>query len=102
MSLRPYIKTVVVMMILAVLASQGFAQAQEHAAAATEAASGGFNKAFAVGIVCFGVAIGVASVGISATSAVGRNPGASGEILKIGIISMAMVEAIAFYVLFLL
>jgi len=100
MSLRPYIKTVVVMMILAVLASQGFAQ--EHAAAATEAASGGFNKAFAVGIVCFGVAIGVASVGISATSAVGRNPGASGEILKIGIISMAMVEAIAFYVLFLL
>lgn len=99
MSLRPYIKTVVVMMILAVLASQGFAQ--DHAAAAT-AASGGFNKAFAVGIVCFGVAIGVASVGISATSAVGRNPGASGEILKIGIISMAMVEAIAFYVLFLL
>ncbi len=100
MSLRPYIKTVVVMMILAVLASQGFAQ--EHAAVASEAASGGFNKAFAVGIVCFGVAIGVASVGISATSAVGRNPGASGEILKIGIISMAMVEAIAFYVLFLL
>ncbi len=99
MSLRPYIKTVVVMMILAVLASTGFAQ--DHGSAEA-AATAGYNKAFAVGIACFGVAIGVALVGFSATSAVGRNPGASGEILKIGIISMAMVEAIAFYVLFLL
>lgn len=99
MSFSSYIKTVAILMVLVCLASSGFAQ--EHAAAAAEAA-GGYNKAFAVGIACFGVAIGVGLVGFSATSSVGRNPGASGEILKIGIISMAMVEAIAFYVLFLL
>ena len=46
-------------------------------------------------------AIGVAAVGTKAVEAVGRNPGASGKILVQSILGMALAEAIAFYVIFL-
>lgn len=98
MILRPYIKALVMMVVLAGLVSTGFAQ--DHGEKAVAVAQGSFNKAFAVGIACFGVALGVGLVGFAAASGVSRNPGASGQILMIAIISMAMVEAIAFYVIF--
>jgi F-type H+-transporting ATPase subunit c len=54
--------------------------------------------------VAFGAAaaaIGVGMVGTKAVEAVGRNPGASGKILVQSILGMALAEAIAFYVIFL-
>lgn len=53
------------------------------------------------GLGCLGAAIGVGMVGMKAAEAVGRNPGASGQILVQGIIGMALAEAVAFYSLFL-
>ena len=50
---------------------------------------------------CLGAAIGVGLVGMKAAEAVGRNPGASGQILVQVIIGMALAEAVAFYALFL-
>lgn len=50
---------------------------------------------------CLAAAIGVALVGMKAVEAVGRNPGASGQILVQSIIGMALSEAVAFYALFL-
>ena len=54
---------------------------------------------FALGIAGFGAAIGVGMVGAKAAEAVGRNPGAFGNILVISIIGMALAEAIAIYAL---
>lgn len=108
---RPYIKGLVLFAILMAMVSAAFAGdpagaeevAKAAAAAAAKAKAAAFPfKAIAVGMTCSCVALGVALVGFAAANSVGRNPGASGEILKIGIIAMAFVEAIAFYVLFLL
>ena len=46
-----------------------------------------------------GAGIGIGLIGMGATQAVGRNPGAFGNILIIGIIGMALAEAIAIYAL---
>ncbi|MGF1655483.1 MAG: ATP synthase F0 subunit C [Verrucomicrobiales bacterium] len=46
-------------------------------------------------------AIGVAMVGSKAVEAVGRNPSASGQVLTLAIIGMALAEAIAIYALVL-
>ena len=48
-----------------------------------------------------GAAIGVGLVGAKSAEAVGRNPGAFGQILTIGILGMALAEAIVFYALYL-
>lgn len=53
------------------------------------------------GLGCFAAALGVGLVGTKAVEAVGRNPGASGQILVQSIIGMALAEAVAFYVLFI-
>ncbi|MBI5820394.1 MAG: ATP synthase F0 subunit C [Verrucomicrobia bacterium] len=66
-----------------------------------QAAAPLFNAKFAVAIAGFGAAIGVGLVGWGATNAIGRNPGAFGKILVMGILGMAFAEAIAFYALFL-
>lgn len=50
---------------------------------------------------CLGAALGVAFVGAKAVEAVGRNPGASGKVMVLAIIGMALAEAVAFYSLFL-
>lgn len=50
---------------------------------------------------CLGSALGVAFVGAKAVEAVGRNPGASGKVMVLAIIGMALAEAVAFYALFL-
>ena len=54
---------------------------------------------FALGVAGLGAAIGVGMVGAKAAEAVGRNPGAFGNILTISIIGMALSEAIAIYAL---
>ncbi|MSR65309.1 MAG: ATPase [Verrucomicrobiae bacterium] len=60
-----------------------------------------FNAKFAVAFAGLGAAVGVGLTGLGATQAVGRNPGAFGKILVIGLIGMALSEAIAFYALFM-
>jgi F-type H+-transporting ATPase subunit c len=60
-----------------------------------------YNAKFAVAFAGLGAAIGVGLVGYGATNAIGRNPGAFGKILVMGILGMAFAEAIAFYALFL-
>lgn len=90
-------KTLVLVLILGMIATVCFGQ-DAHAAQAVS--KGFFNKSFAVGVACFGVAIGLSLIGFATASGVSRNPGASGEILKVAIIAMALVEAIALFVLF--
>ena len=50
---------------------------------------------------CLGAALGVGLVGTKAVDSVGRNPGAFGKIMVMGILGMALAEAVAFYSLFL-
>ena len=54
-----------------------------------------------VGLAAIGAAIGVGWIGMKASDAVGRNPGASTKILVQSILSIAFAEAIVFYALFL-
>ena len=54
-----------------------------------------------VGLVAFGAAIAVGIIGMKASDAVGRNPGASTKILVQSILAIAFAEAIVFYTLFL-
>ncbi len=44
-----------------------------------------------------GAGLGIGFIGAKAAEATGRNPGASGKVLVIGIIGMALAEAIAIY-----
>jgi F-type H+-transporting ATPase subunit c len=55
----------------------------------------------ALGIAGVGSGIGVGLVGAKAVEAVGRNPGAFGNILVLAIIGMALAEAIAIYAMLL-
>jgi F-type H+-transporting ATPase subunit c len=54
-----------------------------------------------VGLAAFGAAIAVGIIGMKASDAVGRNPGASTKILVQSILAIAFAEAIVFYTLFL-
>jgi F-type H+-transporting ATPase subunit c len=54
-----------------------------------------------VGLAALGAAISVGLIGMSASSAVGRNPGAATKILVQSILAIAFAEAIVFYTLFL-
>jgi F-type H+-transporting ATPase subunit c len=56
-----------------------------------------YNGFFSLGMAGLGAGIGVGLVGLGAAQAVGRNPSAFGNILTIGIIGMALAEAIAIY-----
>jgi F-type H+-transporting ATPase subunit c len=51
----------------------------------------------ALGIAGAGAGLGIGLTGYAAATAVGRNPGAFGNILTISIIAMALAEAIAIY-----
>ena len=59
------------------------------------------NGSFTLGVAGAGAGIGIGLVGLGAAQAVGRNPGAFGNILVISIIGMALAEAIAIYALIL-
>ena len=72
--------------------------AQEVAAHAPEVATG-VNGSFTLGLAGAGAGIGIGLIGGKAVEAVGRNPGAFGNILTLGIIGMALAEAIAIYAL---
>ena len=54
-----------------------------------------------VGLAALGAAIGVGLIGAAASTAVGRNPGASTKIMVQAILAIAFAEAIVFYALFL-
>ena len=54
-----------------------------------------------VGLAALGAALGVGFIGMKASEAVGRNPGAATKILVQSILSIAFAEAIVFYALFL-
>ena len=54
-----------------------------------------------VGLAALGAAIAVGIIGMKASEAVGRNPGAATAILVQSILSIAFAEAIVFYALFL-
>ena len=54
-----------------------------------------------VALAALGAALAVGLIGMKASEAVGRNPGASTKVLVQSILSIAFAEAIVFYVLFL-
>ena len=54
-----------------------------------------------VGLAALGAAVSVGLIGMKASDAVGRNPGASTKILVQSIQAIAFAEAIVFYALFL-
>jgi F-type H+-transporting ATPase subunit c len=54
-----------------------------------------------VGLAALGAAIGVGFIGMKASEAVGRNPGAATPILVQAILAIAFAEAIVFYAIFL-
>lgn len=60
------------------------------------------NGSLHVGLAALGAAIGVGLIGMAASIAVGRNPGASTKIMVQSILGIAFAEAIVFYALFLL
>ncbi|MBV6500891.1 MAG: ATP synthase subunit c [Prosthecobacter sp.] len=66
--------------------------AQAAAAHAAEASGVTGNLTMAIGGA--GAAIGVGLIGSKAVEAVGRNPGAFGNILTLGIIGMALAEGL--------
>ncbi len=74
--------------------------AADAGAAATDLAKyQGVNGSFTLGLAGAGAGIGIGLIGGKAVEAVGRNPGAFGNILTLGIIGMALAEAIAIYAL---
>ncbi|MFN0079895.1 MAG: ATPase [Prosthecobacter sp.] len=69
--------------------------AQAAAAHAPDAAAAaGITGSITMGLGGGGAAIGVGLVGSKAVEAVGRNPGAFGNILTLGIIAMALAEGL--------
>ena len=54
-----------------------------------------------VGLAALGTAIGVGLIGMGASNAVGRNPGAATKIMVQSILAIAFAEAVVFYALFL-
>lgn len=54
-----------------------------------------------IGLAAVGSAVGVGLIGMKASEAVGRNPGAAGQILTQAIISSALAEGIIFFAIFL-
>ena len=54
-----------------------------------------------IGLAAFGAAIAVGIIGMKASEAVGRNPGASTKVLVQSILAIAFAESIVFYTLFL-
>jgi F-type H+-transporting ATPase subunit c len=54
-----------------------------------------------IALAALGAALAVGLIGMKASEAVGRNPGASTPILVQSILAIAFAEAIVFYTLFL-
>lgn len=69
------------------------------AAAVETVATTGLSGNVGLGLAGAGAGIGIGMIGAKAAEAVGRNPGAFGNILTLSIIAMALAEAIAIYAL---
>lgn len=54
-----------------------------------------------IGLAALGAAIGVGLIGMKASEAVGRNPGAATKILVQAILSTAFAEGIVFFAIYL-
>jgi F-type H+-transporting ATPase subunit c len=54
-----------------------------------------------IGLAALGSAIAVGLIGMSASAAVGRNPGGATKILVQSVLAIAFAEAIMFYTIFL-
>lgn len=54
-----------------------------------------------VALAALGSGIGIGLLGMKASEATGRNPGAAGNILTISIILAALIEGITFFAIFL-
>ena len=54
-----------------------------------------------VGLAALGAALGVVLIGMKASEAVGRNPGAATQILVQAILSTAFAEGIVFFAIYL-
>lgn len=65
------------------------------AQAAEAAESLGFRGSLTSALGCLGGALGVGLIGMKACESVGRNPGASGQILVQSILAMALAEGVA-------
>ncbi len=63
------------------------------------AAISGVSGSLTLAVAGAGAALGIGLIGMKAVEAVGRNPGASGKVLTLSIIAMALAEAIAIYAL---
>lgn len=61
----------------------------------------GVTGSIHVGLAALGGALGVGLIGMKASEATGRNPGASTKILVMAILAIAFAEAIVFYSIFL-
>lgn len=59
--------------------------------------TGNLHVAFAA----LGAAIGIGMIGMKASEATGRNPGAAGDIRNIAIILAALAEGIVFFAIYL-
>lgn len=77
------------------MAADGAAAAADHAPAAGIA-----GKHIVGGLAGLGAALGVGMIGSKAAEAVGRNPGAFGNILTISIIGMALAEGLGIIAFF--
>lgn len=71
------------------------------AEAITDATHAGIYGSLHVGLAALGSAIGVGIIGMKASEAVGRNPGAATKILVQAILSTAFAEGIVFFAIFL-
>ena len=54
-----------------------------------------------IGLAALGAALAVGVIGMKASEAVGRNPGAATPVMVQSILAIAFAEAIVFYTLFL-
>jgi F-type H+-transporting ATPase subunit c len=86
------------MMDLISMAQEGAAHAAAAAGAHAEGISVG--KGLVAGLSGLGAALGVGLIGSKAAEAVGRNPGAFGNILTMSIIGMALAEGLGIIAFF--
>ena len=70
-------------------------------AQAGEVVKAGMTGNIHIAAAAFGAAIGVGMIGMKASEAVGRNPGAATKILVQAILSTAFAEGIVFFAIFL-
>ena len=84
-------------MLMPLLAQAGNVAANVAASPAANVVKGNLT----VGLAALGAALGVGFIGMKASEAVGRNPGAATPILVQAILAIAFAEAIVFYAIFL-